>query len=86
MATTKKASKTAGKAPAAKKTSQKAPAAPQAAEQRFAMPLEVRDWIEQASSRIKHLTREVARLKEDNATLRRAHKVMESRVMGMSRE
>ena len=86
MATTKKASKTAGKAPAVKKTAQKAPAAPQAAEQRFAMPVEVRDWIEQASSRIKHLTSEVARLKEDNATLRRAHKVMESRVMGMSRE
>jgi hypothetical protein len=87
MATTpKKAAKTASKAPAAKKVARGPSGAPQAAEQRFAMPVEVRDWIEQASSRIKHLTSEVERLKAENVTLRRANKVMEGRVMGMSRE
>ena len=87
MATTpKKAAKTAGKAPATRKTARGPSEAPQGAEQRFAMPIEVRDWIEQASSRIKHLTSEVERLKAENITLRRANKVMEGRVMGMSRE
>ena len=52
----------------------------------FRMPTEVKDWIDQAMSRIRHLTHENERLKEDNLKLRRANKVMEQRVMGMSLE
>jgi outer membrane murein-binding lipoprotein Lpp len=50
------------------------------------MPVEVKDWIDQAESRIRHLTTKVARLEEDNLKLRRANKVMEQRVMNMSVE
>jgi hypothetical protein len=70
---------TAKKAPA-KKTAVK----PQAEE--FRMPMEVKEWIDQASSRMMSMRTEIERLKEDNAKLRRANKVMEQRVMGMSLE
>ena len=55
-------------------------------EEEFRMPVEVKDWIDQAESRIRHLTTKVARLEEDNLKLRRANKVMEQRVMNMSVE
>lgn len=54
--------------------------------QEHRMPQEVKDWIDDAMSRIRHLTNKVARLEEDNLKLRRANKVMEQRVMGMSIE
>ena len=66
------------KKPAAKKTKK--------AEQTFAMPMEVKNWIDQASSRMAHMTSEIARLKEENKQLKRTHKLMEQRVMGMSSE
>jgi len=50
------------------------------------MPLEVKNWIDQASSRMAHMTSEIARLKEENKQLKRTHKLMEQRVMGMSIE
>ena len=68
------------KKPAAKKTPAKK------AEQTFSMPMEVKDWIDQASSRMAHMTSEIARLKEENKQLKRTHKLMEQRVMGMSSE
>jgi len=52
----------------------------------YRMPTEVADWIKQAESRLAYLTTTVARLKEDNASLRKANKVMEARVMGQSQE
>jgi hypothetical protein len=55
-------------------------------EQTFAMPVEVKDWIDQASSRMNHMRSEIDRLKEENKQLRRSHKLMEQRVMGMSLE
>lgn len=55
-------------------------------QEEFRMPQEVKDWIDQAHSRVNHLTSEVARLKEENLKLRRANKLMEQRVMGMSVE
>lgn len=55
-------------------------------EEEFRMPTEVKDWIDQAMSRIRHLTSEVERLKDENTKLRRANKLMEQRVMGMSLE
>lgn len=58
----------------------------QSSAEEFRMPQEVKDWIDQAHSRVNHLTSEVARLKEENLKLRRANKLMEQRVMGMSVE
>jgi hypothetical protein len=55
-------------------------------EPQFAMPMEVKNWIDQASSRMAHMTSEIARLKEENKQLKRTHKLMEQRVMGMSSE
>jgi cell division septum initiation protein DivIVA len=56
------------------------------AEAQFAMPQEVKDWIDQASSRMNHMKTEIERLKEENKNLKRSHKLMEQRVMGMSSE
>ena len=52
----------------------------------FRMPMEVKEWIDQASSRMMSMRTEIERLKEDNMKLRRANKIMEQRVMGMSVE
>jgi len=75
MATTKKT--------AAKKVVKKAPTK---SAQQFSMPMEVKEWIDQASSRLAYMTSEILRLKEENQKLKRANKVMETRVMGMSLE
>ena len=50
------------------------------------MPVEVAEWIKSAESRIAYFTTTVARLKEENAELRKANKIMEARVMGQSQE
>lgn len=55
-------------------------------EEEFRMPAEVKEWIDQASSRMSHMRTEIDRLKEENLKLRRANKLMEQRVMGMSVE
>ena len=55
-------------------------------EKEFAMPQEVKNWIDDAMSRIRHMTHEIERLKADNKALRMANKVMEQRVLGMSLE
>jgi len=54
--------------------------------QKYDMPMEVKNWIDQASSRIAHMTTEIERLKAENKQLKRTHKLMEQRVMGMSTE
>jgi len=69
---------TTAKKPAAKKTAKTEP--------QFAMPMEVKEWIDQASSRMARMTSEIERLKEENKSLKRSHKLMEQRVMGMSSE
>ena len=78
---------TAKKAPAKKSSVQpsKKPSVQPKAEE-FRMPMEVKEWIDQASSRMMSMRTEIERLKEDNPKLRRANKVMEQRVMGMSLE
>ena len=50
------------------------------------MPMEVKEWIDQASSRLAYMKTEIERLKEENKKLKRANKVMEQRVMGYSTE
>ena len=67
------------KKPAAKKT-------PVQPDPQFRMPVEVKEWIDQASSRLAYMTSEIARLKEENKQLKRTHKLMEQRIMGMSLE
>lgn len=52
----------------------------------YRMPREVSEWIEQAESRLKYLTTKVAELKAENDLLRKANKVMESRVLNQSQE
>jgi len=78
------------KKPAAKVAAKKASVQPtkkvSVQPEEFRMPTEVKDWIDQAMSRIRHMTNEIERLKEDNLKLRRANKVMEQRVMNMSVE
>ena len=54
--------------------------------EKFAMPKEVSDWIEEAGSRIKFLTQQVDKLKEENKALKADNKRMQVRVMGTSRE
>ena len=61
-------------APAKQKVKEEAP--------KYMMPREVKDWIDQATSRIRHLTNENQRLKDELAGLRRANRNMEARVMG----
>ena len=77
MATTKK---TVAKKTVTKKAAIKSQA------QEFRMPQEVKEWIDQASSRLAYMTSEIERLKEENKRLKRNHKIMETRVMGMSLE
>jgi hypothetical protein len=50
------------------------------------MPTEVADWIKRAEARITFLTTQAQDLKDENAKLRKANKVMEARVMGQSQE
>jgi hypothetical protein len=45
------------------------------------MPVEVKEWVEQAWSRIKHLEGEVARLKKENADLKTYRKFAEDRIL-----
>lgn len=72
--------KPAAKAP---KRAIPAPAEPVA---EYRMPAEVADWIRQAEARLTFLTTKVEELKAENAGLKRANKVMETRVMGQSQE
>ena len=52
----------------------------------YRMPTEVADWIKRAEARITFMTTQIQDLKDENAKLRRANKVMEARVMGQSQE
>ena len=51
------------KKPAAKKT-------PVQPDPQFRMPVEVKEWIDQASSRLAYMTSEIERLKEENQKLK----------------
>jgi hypothetical protein len=83
MATAKKspAKKVAVKAPV------KAPvkAAPKA-EQKFAMPVEVQEWIERANSTIQHLRGQVETLKKENSDLKAYRKFAENRILRSDHE
>lgn len=52
----------------------------------YTMPVEVRDWIEQASSRIKHLTAENERLRKEITDLKAYRRFAELKILGTSQE
>jgi predicted RNase H-like nuclease (RuvC/YqgF family) len=74
---------TKAKAPAPAK---KASTAPKKQEQQFAMPTEVKDWIDQAMSRMKSLQSKIDRLETENKELKSYKKWAEHRILGSSHE
>ena len=71
--------------PAAKRA-KPAIAAPTAPVAEYRMPSDVADWIRRAEARLTFMSTQAQDLKDENAKLRRANKVMEARVMGQSQE
>ena len=55
-------------------------------EQTFDMPVEVRDWIEQASSRLKTLQSKVERLETENKELKSYKQWAQHKILGTSAE
>jgi hypothetical protein len=86
MAKTVIAKKVVAKKAPAKKVAKAAPAIKSRPEPMFAMPQEVKNWIDQASSRLAHLQSEVDRLKEENRRLKVTVRSQEHRIMGTSQE
>ena len=52
----------------------------------FSMPVEVKNWIESANSRLSYLTSEVQRLKEENAKLKAGIRFAEHRILRTDKE
>lgn len=88
MATAKKTP--AKKAPAKKivaKTPVKAPVKAKAAPQEeFRMPTEVKEWIDQAASRMKSMQGKIERLETEIVELKSYKKWAEHRILGSSHE
>jgi hypothetical protein len=55
-------------------------------EQTFDMPVEVRDWIEQASSRLKSMQSKIERLELENKELKSYKRWAEHKIVGTSSE
>lgn len=55
-------------------------------EQEFSMPVEVKDWIDQAMSRLKSMQSKVDRLEAENKELKSYKKWAEHRILGSSPE
>ena len=102
MATAKKvAAKTAPKKPVAKTVAHKkaineaksrlefvraAATKPAKREQTFDMPMEVKDWIDQAMSRLKSMQSKVERLEAENKELKSYKRWAEHRILNSSPE
>lgn len=99
MATAKKTP--AKKVPAKKTVAKKAPAKKPATknimvsqrtiasakrDEMFAMPQEVKEWIERSSSIMKHQANQIEQLKEENAKLKSYRRFAENRILGTSHE
>jgi uncharacterized small protein (DUF1192 family) len=56
------------------------------AEQKFAMPMEVKEWIEKANSTINHLKGEVERLKAENKEMKAYKRWAEQRILRSDHE
>ena len=71
----------------AKKAVAKAtPNKPVKREQTFDMPVEVRDWIEQAGSRLKSMQSKIDRLELENKELKSYKRWAEHKILGSSPE
>jgi hypothetical protein len=55
-------------------------------EQEFSMPMEVKDWIDQAMSRLKNLQSKVDRLEAENKELKSYKRWAEHRILNSSPE
>ena len=55
-------------------------------EQEYSMPVEVKDWIEQAGSRLKSLQSKIDRLETENKELKSYKKWAEHKILGSSYE
>ena len=91
MATAKKVvAKATLKKTVAKKAPTKAPTkavkAPTKREQMFDMPMEVKEWIDQASSRMKSMQGKIDRLERENNELKSYKRWAEHRILGSSPE
>jgi len=47
----------------------------------YSMPMEVKEWIDQASSRMRHMQSEIDRLKDENMKLKSYRKFAEHRIL-----
>ena len=83
MATAKKV---AAKAAPKKQVEFTPPKKPVKREQTFDMPVEVRDWIEQAGSRLKTLQSKVERLETENKELKSYKQWAQHKILGTSAE
>jgi len=89
MATAKKAPAKAVKASTKAKAptpTKKASTAPKKQEETFAMPTEVKEWIDQAMSRMKNMQSKIDRLETENKELKSWRKWAEHRILGSSHE
>lgn len=91
MATAKKvAAKVAPKKPVAKRVAPPVKlTTPQRAvkrEQEFAMPMEVKDWIDQAMSRLKSMQAKIDRLEVENKELKSYKRWAEHRILNSNPE
>ena len=80
------AKKVAAKAAPKKQVEFTPPKKPVKREQTFDMPVEVRDWIEQASSRLKTLQSKVERLETENKELKSYKQWAQHKILGTSAE
>ena len=80
--------KVAAKKPAAKKVAKPATkiVMKHTPAEEFRMPIEVKDWIDQAMSRLKNLQSKIDRLSMENAELKSYKKWAENRILGTSYE
>jgi len=70
----------------AKKAPAKATAKPVEPPQEFSMPTEVKEWIEQATSRMRNLQSKIDRLESENIELKSYKRWAEQRILGSSHE
>jgi len=80
------AKKIAAKAAPKKQVEFTPPKKPVKREQTFDMPVEVRDWIEQAGSRLKTLQSKVERLETENKELKSYKQWAQHKILGTSSE
>lgn len=83
---TKPATKASTKAPAKKVLVAKRTVAMAKVEEQFRMPMEVKEWIDQATSRMKSMQAKIDRLETRNKELESYRKWAEHRILGSSYE